>query len=329
MIGSGVEIKLLIAVLIDLVLGDPQWFPHPVRLIGKLALYTERCTRNLIYHPGIAGAITWAVVVSSTSLSTYFILNIAGKISPLMGEIIWILIIYFGISARDMADHSNKIYTSLSHGKIDEAGRVTAFVCSRDTHRMDENGIVRATVESIAENTSDGVIAPIFFTLIGSSSGPVFAMVYKAINTLDSMFGYKNEQYIQFGRVSAMADDIANYIPARITGILFCLSAIFTGENTAGAVRIMFRDGKKHQSPNAGIPEAAVAGALGLRLNGPAYYSGKLVEKPFIGDHLESPHRNHIKRAMRLSIVSITLFFITLFAFNSIIELLKGRLFSR
>jgi adenosylcobinamide-phosphate synthase len=217
-----------------------------------------------------------------------------------------IVLIYTTIAAKDLAIHGLKVYRPLSAGDLAEARRQVSMLVGRDTERLDETGVARAAVESIAENVVDGVTAPLFFAAL---FGPIGAVVYRATNTLDSMFGYKNERYARFGWASARLDDVANYLPARLTGPLVALAALLLGERPIGSLRILLRDGKAHTSPNAGLPEAAFAGALGVQLGGPSFYFGQSepVEKPTIGEPLQPLEAEHIRRASRLMIATAVL----------------------
>jgi adenosylcobinamide-phosphate synthase len=221
------------------------------------------------------------LVIVATGLATYAVIRAAGLLHPLAGDVAAILIMYTTLAARDLAKHGMDVYRSLRAGDIVEARRRVGMIVGRETENLDEGEVARAAVESVAENTVDGVTAPLFFAIV---AGPVGAMVYKAINTLDSSFGYKNERYLEFGWASAKIDDAANYLPARLTAPLVSAAATVMGLRPLNALRIMARDGRKHSSPNAGLTEAAVAGALGVQLGGPGQYFGEIIEKPTLGD---------------------------------------------
>ncbi|MCX5838858.1 MAG: adenosylcobinamide-phosphate synthase CbiB [Deltaproteobacteria bacterium] len=260
-----IEIQILIALLLDLVLGDPRWLPHPVRLIGRLIAALEGPARRAIPDARLAGSVTALAVILVAALTTGAMIAIAGWIHPLLDDAVSILLLYTTLAARDLADHSIGVYRALERFDLAEARRLVSWLVGRDTERLTEAEVVRATLESIAENTVDGIIAPLFFAVIG---GPAAAMAYKAASTLDSMIGYRNERYIDFGRTAAEIDDGANYIPARLAAPIIAAAAALTGGRAAAAWRIARRDGRKHMSPNAGIAEAAFAGALGIRLGG-------------------------------------------------------------
>ncbi|NJD90021.1 MAG: cobalamin biosynthesis protein CobD, partial [Geobacter sp.] len=201
------------------------------------------------------------------------------------------------LAARSLHHESGLVATALENGDLAEARRLLSYIVGRDTDNLQEPEIWRATVETVAENSSDGVMAPLLFLMLG---GPVAGLIYKAVNTLDSMVGYKNEKYLLFGRASARCDDLVNYVPARLTGILLTVAALFTGFSMTNAWRVMRRDGRNHSSPNSGIPEAAAAGALGVQLGGTNHYFGNPVEKPTIGDPLQPLDRAAWQGSVRL-----------------------------
>jgi len=303
------EYQIIIALAIDAVLGDPSWFPHPVRIIGKFAAGLEQPLRSLFRNAFIAGLILWLVVIGVVGGITGGILFAAGLIHPLAGGIAGIILLYFGIGCRDLLDHSRRVYKPLAANDLPEARRRLGMLVGRDTANLDQAGIARATVESVAENLVDGVTAPIFFAVLG---GPVGMWLYKAVNTLDSMFGHKDQRYILFGRVSAKIDDAANYIPARLTAPLVAIAAFFTGGHARDSLRILRRDGRKHPSPNAGLCEAAFAGALEIKLGGLNYYDGQPESLPVLGDAKQPLTARHIRRANRLMIVTALLFLVLL-----------------
>jgi len=289
-----IEIQILIALLLDLVLGDPRWLPHPVRLIGRLIAALEGPARRAIPDARLAGSVTALAVILAAALTTGAMIEISGWIHPLLKDAVSILLIYTTLSARDLADHSIGVYRALERFDLAEARRLVSWLVGRDTERLTEAEVVRAAVESVAENTVDGIIAPLFFAIIG---GPAMAMAYKAISTLDSMIGYRSERYIDFGRTAAKIDDGANYIPARLAAPIIAVAAALTGGRAADAWRTVQRDGRKHTSPNAGIAEAAFAGALGIRLGGVMERRGELVNLPTLGDSIMPLLRDHIPAA--------------------------------
>ncbi len=295
------EYQILAAVVLDLVIGDPRRFPHPVKLMGKLAMGLEPSFRKMIENPRWSGAATaFTVIVTTVVCSAGLVLSFR-LLDPLAGDLVSIFLIYTGIAARDMVHHSSNVYQALEEGSLDTARRRVAMICGRDTDQLDEPAVIRATVESVAENVADGVTSPLFYAVIG---GPVAIMAYKAANTLDSTFGYKNPRCRDFGWASAKLDDLANFIPARLTAVLIPVAAAILRLNVGRSFWIFLRDRLKHPSPNAGQSEAAIAGALGIELGGLSYYSGKPSNKPKLGDPLMSPAPEHILQANRLLLIT-------------------------
>jgi len=293
--------QILTAFALDLIAGDPRWFPHPVKLIGRLALKLERPFRRAVRPPRVAGTLLVVTVVAVTALVTWAVVRLAAAVHPLMGDVAAVLIIWSGIAARDLVDHSTAVWRALTTGDVAGARQKVSLICGRDTDRLDEAGTVRATVESVAENIVDGVTAPLLFAAL---AGPVGIMVYKAVSTLDSTFGYKNEEYREFGWASARLDDAAAFVPSRLTAVLVPVSGALCGERPSDSLRIWRRDRNRHPSPNAGQTEAAVAGALGVQLGGVSSYGGKRSEKPTLGDPLFPLDPGHILRVNRLALVT-------------------------
>lgn len=297
-------LEIVAAVLLDFILGDPRMLPHPVRWIGWFASLVEfrtlRCIRNKVF----AGVVTWAIVVGVVVFFSRGAVFIAGTIWMPLGVVVRILLLYYTIATRDLAKHGMRVRKDLLEGNIEAARKSVGMMVSRDTSESSEAEVVRAAVESVSENTSDATIAPLLFAAIG---GPVSAMAYRAINTLDAMFGYRNERYRDFGKFSAKADDVANFLPSRVTGVLTCIAAFLTGLDGRNAVAVLLRDARKHESPNAGYPEAAAAGALGLRFGGPTVYFGKVIEKPEIGDARRELKPERIAESVRLMVVTVLL----------------------
>lgn len=303
------EYQIAIAFAMDAVLGDPSWFPHPVRIIGKFAAGLERPLRSLCRNAFIAGLVLWLIVLLFVGGIVGGILFTAYRIHPLAGDILGIFLLYFGMAGRDLIDHSRRVHKSLVTNDLPEARRRLSMMVGRDTANLDQAGIVRATVESVAESLLDGVTAPIFFAVLG---GPVGIWLYKVVNTLDSMFGHKDRQYILFGRTAAKIDDAANYIPARLTAWLVSVAALLTGFNARNSLRILRRDGRKHSSPNAGLCEAAFAGAMEMRLGGLNYYDGQPEYLPTLGDDQQPLTTRHIRQANWLMIATTLLFLLLL-----------------
>jgi adenosylcobinamide-phosphate synthase len=291
------EYQIIIALLLDLTFGDPRWLPHPVRMIGRLIAALEGPTRRAIPDVRLAGSLTALTVILTAALATGAIIWAAGWVHPRLGDAVSILLLYTTLAARDLADHSNGVYRALAGFDLAEARRLVSWMVGRDTERLTEPEVIRAAVESVAENTVDGIIAPLFFAALG---GPIAAMAYKAASTLDSMIGYRNERYIDFGRTAAEIDDGANWLPARLAVPIITAAAALTGQQTSAAWRIARRDGRKHLSPNAGIAEAAFAGALGIRLGGIMQRRGRPVNLPEIGDSVVTLARGQILAANRM-----------------------------
>lgn len=270
-----------IGLVLDFIIGDPNNPFHPVRIIGSLGIKLENITRRVFKNLKISGFVTWLGVILITFLVNSLIVRLAFSISNIFGIIIEGILLYFCISSKGLNVEGLKVIKVLESGDIEGARKQLSYIVGRDTKVLDEEGIIRAVIETVAENTSDGIIAPLLFGALG---GAPLAMTYKAVNTCDSMFGYKNDKYIDFGFVPAKMDDLFNYIPARITGYLVIFAAFILGLDYKNSYRIYKRDRYNHTSPNSAHPESAVAGALGIRLGGANYYFGKIVEKPTIGD---------------------------------------------
>jgi len=299
------EYQIITAFGLDLLVGDPRWFPHPVKAIGRLAQWLEKPARTIFrseYIAGLTCAMIALIVVTAVSIG---VLVLSGLLHPLARDAVSVFIIYSTISTRDLAVHSKAVYSALVRGDLNHARSNAALMVGRDTERLNEAEIVRATVESVAENTVDGITAPLFYAAI---FGPAGAIFYRAVNTLDSTFGYRNRRYIKFGRFCAKIDDAANFLPARLTGLLISIICGVLGLRMLNAFKILFRDCRNHASPNAGFSEAAVAGALGVQLGGLNYYFGQAGQKPTIGEPLEPLARGHIKRANMLMLVTSLLF---------------------
>ncbi len=297
----GLEYQIVLAVLLDLLVGDPRWFPHPVKFMGRLAMALERPFRRLVPSARLAGVAVTCVVVFATAAVTGIMLYAAGLMHSHVADAVSIAIIYSGVAARDMVDHSTAVLRALRDNDLDEARTRVGMICGRDTTSLDLGGVARAAVESVAENMVDGITAPLFFAVL---AGPMGIMVYKAVSTLDSTFGYKDERYIQFGRAAAKLDDVFAFIPARLTALFVPVAALLLRERPLGALKVFLRDRHNHPSPNAGQAETAVAGALGIQLGGPNYYGGVLMNKPTLGDPLEPLIADHIQRANALILVT-------------------------
>ena len=285
------------AILLDLILGDPRWFPHPVVAIGRLIKLLDKMLRNLVPNEKSGGILLLLLTVSITVGSAWLLLKGAYAISPYAGFFVAVILSWNCLAARSLHRESALVAEALSGGDLDAARKFLSYIVGRDTGELAETEIWRGAVETVAENSSDGVVAPLLFLMLG---GPILGLAYKAVNTLDSMVGYKNERYLQFGWASARFDDLVNWIPARLTGALMVMVSPLVGLSMRAAWRIMLRDGSNHSSPNSGIPEASAAGALGVQLGGANRYFGTLVEKPTIGDPLKPVGRLSWQGAVRL-----------------------------
>ena len=299
------EYQILAAVGVDLMLGDPAWLPHPVRGIGRLAAALEPLARRTIRNQRAAGVAAAMAVYTVVALAAWALLRLSGMIHPALADAVAIGLIYSAIAARDLARHSTAVWRALTAADLPEARRAVGRIVGRDTECLDEAGVVRAAVESVAESTVDGVTAPLFYAVI---AGPLGAIVYRAINTLDSLFGHKDSRYRRFGWAAAKIDDVANYLPARLTAPLLCVAGLLLGQRALGAWRMLRRDRRNHESPNAGLAEAAMAGALGVQIGGVNYYAGEPLEKPPIGDPLVPLSPRHIPAANALMFVTAGLF---------------------
>jgi len=299
------EYQILLAFALDAAIGDPRRLPHPVRLIGWLALRLEAVTRRVIAWQRGAGIVTALLTVGAAVAAAWGLIFLTGRLHPLAGDATSVLLLYTTLAARDLAGHAMAVHRPLVRGDLGAARQAASWMVGRDTQDLDESGVARAAVESVAENTVDGVTAPLLFAVV---AGPLGAIAYKAINTLDSTFGYKNERYLRFGWASARIDDLANLLPARLTAPVVCLAAGLMGRSIARAFRVAFRDARKHTSPNSGFAEAAMAGALGVQLGGLNSCFGRPVEKPLIGAGLAPVEPRHVPAACGLMYLSAVLF---------------------
>lgn len=302
-----------VAWLLDYWLGDPPNWPHPVRWIGNLINVTQRqirrfCKSNRALK--IGGGMLWLVVVGISWGASWGILHLANLVHPWFGWLVEVWMIYTVLAARCLSDAALEVYRALNNGTLEQSREKLSWIVGRDTSQLERPQITRAVVETVAENSVDGVIAPLFFLMLG---GAPLAMAYKAINTLDSMVGYKTEKYRAIGFVSAKLDDLANFIPARLSWLLLSIAAFCLRANSRQALRIGWRDRYQHSSPNCAWPEATVAGALGIRLGGPNLYFGERVEKPWIGDAQRDIALDDIPRTIQLMMLA-SFFALLLFA---------------
>ncbi len=297
-------LEISAAYVVDLFFGDPPGYPHPVKLIGRAISFFEKKLLQWAHTPWMQrflGIILALTIVSGAGIFTWAIIRMAAWVHPVFSSVIIIFFAYTTLATRNLYDEARKVIKVLEQGDITLARKRMGFLVGRDTDRLDEKEICRALIETISENTSDGVVAPLFYLLIG---GPPLAMAYKALNTLDSMVGYRNDRYRYLGWASARGDDLANLIPSRLTALLFILSSFFLRKNWRGAWRATWRDGRKNPSPNSGYPEAAMAGALGVQLGGKNFYFGRVEEKPLIGEPERSIDRKVVKESLHLMIVN-------------------------
>ncbi len=295
-------IKIWIAYILDLIFGDPQNIIHPVQIIGKMISLGEKILlkeKSGSRYKFFAGIILNIFVVSITYGLTCLIYK-SSKISGVF-TLIEIYLMYTVFSVNSLAREGNRVYNILKEGNIEKARKDLSYLVSRDTETMDEKMIIRSTMETISENTVDGIVAPMFYMFLG---GLPLAMTYKAINTLDSMVGYKNEKYMDFGKFSAKIDDVANFIPARITGVLIVAASMILRYNYKNSLKMFIRDRKNHSSPNSGHAEASVAGALGVQFGGRVSYFGKEVDKPVIGDKIKDFELEDIKKNIKIMYIT-------------------------
>lgn len=311
-------IKIWMAYVLDLIFGDPRNIIHPVQIIGKIIELFEKFLLKKRYKV-FAGGILTAVTVGITYILCFLIsINIE---KPLVA-ILEIYLMYTVFSVNSLAREGRRVYNILKKGDIEVARKELSYLVSRDTGMMDEKMVIRSTMETISENTVDGIIAPMFYMFLG---GLPLAMAYKAVNTLDSMVGYRNEKYIEFGKFSARTDDAANFIPARITGLLIVIASLILRYDYRAAWKIFLRDRKNHSSPNSGHSEAGVAGALGVQFGGVVSYFGKEVRKPAIGDKKKEFELEDIKKNIRImyttSLVGIIIFTIVKLAITKLLKM--------
>lgn len=292
---------ILCGFLLDLILADPVWMPHPVVFMGKAITFLESRLRRLFGDTPrgqlAAGAVLAAVLPLGTLLLTGTICFWAAALHPAAGFAVQTFWCWQALAVRGLAKESRRVFFSLTRETLPRARQAVARIVGRDTQNLTAEGVTKAAVETVAENFSDGVMAPLLYMFIG---GAPLALCYKAVNTMDSMVGYKNERYLYFGRAAAHLDDIAGYLPARMAALFWIAAAALTGHSAQGAWKIWRRDRRCHASPNSAQTESACAGALGVQLAGPAFYFGKLYEKPTIGDPLRPIEPQDILRANRM-----------------------------
>jgi len=324
--------QISLALGLDLLFGDPQWLYHPVRAIGLLCTTFENLTRTWTSSLGMrmCGVITFVLVLGCTLTVLFTGLYLLAQVGGSLVIPVSVALLYLAIAAGDLAKHSEKVFSSLSSAHLDQARVDIGMLVGRETNDMNRVDISRACVESVAENFVDGVTAPLFWAFLFSLlfNGTLFdpitiavfgAYFYKTINTMDSMFGYKNERYIEFGWIAARSDDVVNYIPARLSAAAIVIAATILGMDYKNSFRVLVRDRLKSSSPNSGYPEAAVSGALSIQLGGPAVYFGKPTKGHIIGEGQRAATIADIKRVNQLCLTSTLLFFAALIVLYNIL----------
>lgn len=294
-------LAIFLGFILDLLVGDPRWLYHPVRLIGKLIEVLEKVLRKAFPKTEkgerLAGLLLVVLVCSVVTGVAFGVLFLAYYINFWLGFVAEVIMCYQIFAVRCLKEESMKVYYELEKGDLEGARKAVSMIVGRDTQSLSEEGVTKAAVETIAENTSDGTLAPLFYMMIG---GPVLGWFYKAVNTMDSMVGYKNDKYINFGRYGAKFDDVMNFIPARICAIFMIIASFLMGLDAKNAAKIFKRDRFNHASPNSAQTEAVMAGALNIQLAGDAWYFGKLYKKPTMGDANRNIEYTDIKRANNL-----------------------------
>ncbi|MFN4258120.1 MAG: adenosylcobinamide-phosphate synthase CbiB [Gemmataceae bacterium] len=295
-----VLLPLVLGFLLDQLLGDPLRWPHPVRAIGRCITFLEPLLRRWLPER-LSGVVLVALVIGGVGGLTWGALALAEVIHPLLRLLLATMLIYQGLAARSLAREAQAVLALCAQEDWKGARGQLSRIVGRDTSELPPEQIYRACIETVAENASDGVVAPLFYAAL---AGPVGMWLYKAINTLDSMIGYRNAHYLRFGWASARLDDLANFIPARLTWLLLALAAALTGHSGRGALVTGWRDGRKHPSPNAGWPEAGMAGALGVRLGGPSTKGGQASNKPYLGEECEPLSLTKARQAIGLMVMT-------------------------
>lgn len=302
-----ISVIIVTAFILDMVFKDPQKIPHFVTFIGMMIKKGEAIIRKIFISSKwtdlFGGFLLTVFVVFISFIIPYLLLGVLYAVNSYLGAAVEIFLCFQILALGSLKEAAMRVYSSFSLNSLDMARKEVSKIVGRDTENLTEKDVVKATVESVAENTNDGVVAPLFYMLIGGAS---LGMLYKAVNTLDSMIGYRNKKYNYFGRFAARLDDVLNIIPARITGFLYVAASLLSGFDYKNSYRILLRDRWNHLSPNSGYPEAAVAGALNIQLGGGSYYSGEYVEKKYIGDDNKEPDIEDIPKAcMLMTFVSV------------------------
>ena len=303
-----IAVAVLGGFLLDALFGDPAWLVHPVVVMGRCITALEKRLQAALPKTPRGELLGGGLVAAALPLGTLTVTGLAcwgaAKLHPALGLALQMFWCGQALAAKGLVQESRNVYKELQRGDLPAARKAVARIVGRDTQNLTAEGVTKAAVETVAENASDGVIAPLLYMLIG---GAPLALTYKAINTMDSMLGYKNEKYFYFGRCAAKLDDAANWLPSRLAGLLWVAAAALTGNSAAGAWRIWRRDRRNHASPNSAQTESACAGALGVQLAGPAYYFGEYYDKPTIGDPLRPVEAQDILRADRMMYVESVL----------------------
>lgn len=289
--------SIFIAYALDLIFADPYNMPHPVKFIGRLISYLENIFFKSHINKFISGIFTAVITISISYIATYYLINLSYGVNFYLGAVFECVLAYTVLASKCLEKEAMKIYEEIKKNDLTSSRIKLSYIVGRDTKELSFSDIIRATIETVAENTVDAVMTPIFFMIIG---GVPLAMAFKAVSTLDSMIGYRNEKYEQFGKFSARLDDICNFIPARISVIIFTFSVYINSLDWKNCIKIGLRDRKNHLSPNCAYPEGLIAGALGIQLGGAHHYKGKLVEKATIGDNIREPNKEDILKSVKV-----------------------------
>lgn len=299
--------------LLDALLGDPRRIPHPIVAMGNAIAWLEPRLRAAFPDTPSgarrAGVVLVAVLCAGSFGATWCLIAVAGLVHPLLGFAVETWLCYQALAACELRRQSMRVVRELTREGLPAARRAVGMIVGRDTEALDERGVLKAAVETVAENTADGVVGPLVYLIVG---GAPLGMLYKAVNTMDSMVGYKNERYLDFGRAAARVDDVLGFVPARLAALCMIAAAPAAGLSAKGAWRIWRRDRFNHASPNSAQTESAMAGALGVELAGSAVYFGKLVEKPTMGDATRPIEREDVRRANRLMVLASALSLVVL-----------------
>jgi adenosylcobinamide-phosphate synthase len=295
-------LALALALVLDFCFGDPRWMPHPVRGMGALITFLDQRLNKGAYRR-VKGIVTVVAVTGTVYILSFIVVKISYSLSWLFGVVVEAILIFTTIATKSLQEAAWNVLLPLERGDMEQARRELSMIVGRDTENLDEPEIVRACVETVAENTNDGIAAPLFYAWIG---GAPLALFYRAVNTCDSMLGYKNDTYRAFGWASARLDDVMNYIPARLTAVVMVF--VHGGKRFRCCWRVLFRDARKHPSPNSGWPEAAMAALLGVQLGGTNTYHGIVSSRPTIGDPLVPLQTKHIRQALRIMVVTVLAF---------------------